>query len=132
MALSPDASGSASSALHSSNVNLRRYGVDRQAHPLQEHMKDVPSMALSLMGVAELQEFETKQSPFFDPSFWNNDFARRRETRRMQLTVNVDAINAVDYGVMQQDEEKEQQLLSTLTSPRMKGPRARARARSTT
>ena len=63
------------------------------------------------MGVAELQEFQTKVSPFFDPEFWNSDFEMRKETRRRQLHVDFQDIDAIDYGMM---DEEDPNLLSAL------------------
>ena len=74
------------------------------------------------MGVNELQEFATKISPFFDPEFWNSDFEMRKETRRRQLHVNFDDIDAIDYGLM---DEEDPNLLSVLNSHSSMADRAK-------
>ena len=88
--------------------------------------------ALSLMDFQEYANspktsYGAKQSPFFDPSFWNNDFEKRKEVRKKQLTINLKDIEFMDYAQLQ-DENKsdyngweyddDEKMLAGLSSPK--------------
>jgi len=59
-------------------------------------------MALSLM---DYNEYATtpkstrnmRDSPFFDPSFWNTDFEKRKEVRKKELTINLGDIDIIHW-----------------------------------
>merc|ERR1712154_197146 len=123
-------------------VNLRKYGNDRKHNQHltvddddeMDHIK-VPSMALSLMDFSEYQlspkTSMVQESPFFDPEFWNNDFEKRKEDRKKQLTMNLSHIDMLDYDAIKTEDvdtkdlyngwdENEEKLmgLDTLDSPK--------------
>merc|ERR1712204_147621 len=90
-----------------SAVNLRKYDDERQA--VNGH-QTVPSMALSLMNGFEFvngsanKSLLLRDSPFFDPNFWKNDFEQRKQERKRHFTQNLTRIDVMDYAVMDSDD----------------------------
>ena len=46
-----------------------------------------------------------RESPFFDPTFWNNDFEKRKELRKRHFTMNLTKIDLMDYAVIDDDDK---------------------------
>ena len=53
-----------------------------------------------LGGLEDLQKPSLHESPFFDPTFWNNDFVKRKEDRKRHFTMNLTKIDLMDYAVI--------------------------------
>merc|ERR1712228_467754 len=90
---------------NSTNVNLRKYGNDRRPIAGTNEHQSVPSMALSLLGGLDFEKspHSLRDSPFFDPTFWKNDFEKRKEQRKRHFTMNLTKIDLMDYAVIDAD-----------------------------